>query len=83
MNKMQANLKLNGLKKRFSMPEYLLEGMVRVCVRCYPGETIFKRLPHLRGMGMTISHGYCQDCFEKTLAENNCQIKPQHQSQII
>lgn len=51
--------------KDYGATDWLLEGIVRVCVCCYPGETIYERFPHWRGLGLTISHGYCKVCFEK------------------
>lgn len=42
------------------MNEYLLAGIVRVCMCCNPGKTVFDTHPHLAGLGLEISHGLCQ-----------------------
>ena len=38
---------------------YLHEGLVRVCMCCHPGDSIYQRYPHWRGLGLRISHGLC------------------------
>lgn len=37
----------------------LTEGMVTVCCVCYPGNSIFEANPHLRGLGLKVSHSLC------------------------
>jgi hypothetical protein len=44
---------------------YLMAGMVQACCICDPGDSIFKRFPHLRDLGLVISHGYCKSCAAK------------------
>lgn len=49
--------------------EYLAEGIIRACMRCQPGDTIFELHPEWRGLGLSVSHGVCPECNDAMRAE--------------
>lgn len=48
----------------YKATDWLYEGMLRCCVCCYPGETIFEAYPHLKDLGLRVSHSYCKPHIE-------------------
>lgn len=50
-----------------SEPYTMREGCVCVCAACFPGDSIFKLFPDLKGA--TLSHGYCRPHANRMLIE--------------